>query len=225
MIDDPSPMKRLPRPLDPVEIRVLGSLLEKETTTPDQYPLTVPALVAACNQKTNRDPVLELAPREVEDALARLKSDVFVWPATGARAVRWRVSLERRWALTPATRAVMALLMLRGPQTAGELRSRGDRLHDFPTVPAVEAALASLAGGNEPLVVRLPRRPGQKEERWMHLAGGPVDLEAHGGDTPEAAPLRRSGLEDRLAAIEARLARIEEVLGIGEAAGTPTDLA
>ncbi len=215
MIDDPSPMKRLPRPLDPVEIRVLGSLLEKETTTPDQYPLTVPALVAACNQKTNRDPVLELAPREVEDALARLKSDVFVWPATGARAVRWRVSLDRRWTLTPATRAVMALLLLRGPQTAGELRSRSDRLHDFPTVLAVEAALESLAGGNEPLVVRLPRRPGQKEERWMHRVGGPVDLETLGEETaPELAAPRRSLLDDRLSAIEARLAKIEAALGL-----------
>jgi uncharacterized protein YceH (UPF0502 family) len=208
-------MKRLPRPLDPVEIRVLGSLLEKETTTPDQYPLTVPALVAACNQKTNRDPVLELAPREVEDALARLKSDVFVWPATGARAVRWRVSLDRRWTLTPATRAVMALLLLRGPQTAGELRSRSDRLHDFPTVLAVEAALESLAGGNEPLVVRLPRRPGQKEERWMHRVGGPVDLETLGEETaPELAAPRRSLLDDRLSAIEARLAKIEAALGL-----------
>lgn len=213
MIDDPTPMKRLPRPLDAVEIRVIGALLEKETTTPDQYPLTVQSLVAACNQKTNREPVLELEAREVEDALARLKGDVFVWPATGARAVRWRVSVERRWALTPATRAVVTLLLLRGPQTVGELRSRSDRLHDFPSVAAVEAALAKLAEGAEPLVVRLPRRPGQKEERWMHLVAGPVDLDALGAESPE--PVRRGGLEERLAAIEARLARIEEALGLG----------
>lgn len=214
MIDDPSPMKRLPRPLDPVEIRVLGSLLEKETTTPDQYPLTVPALLSACNQKTNRDPVLELETSEVEDALARLKSDVFVWPATGARAVRWRVSVERRWALSPATRAVITLLLLRGPQTAGELRSRSDRLHDFPTVAAVDIALAELATGSEPLVVRLPRRPGQKEERWMHLVAGPVDLESFSNELPDAIPSRRSSFDERLAAIEARLARIEEALGL-----------
>lgn len=214
MIDDPTPMKRLPRPLDPVEIRVLGSLLEKETTTPDQYPLTVPALVGACNQKTNRDPVLELPPGDVEDALARLKGDVFVWPSSGARAVRWRVSVERRWALAPATRAVITLLLLRGAQTVGELRSRSDRLHDFPTVSAVEAALDHLAAGPEPLVVRLPRRPGQKEERWMHLVAGSVDLESFAADLLEGAAPRRSGSEDRLAALEARVARIEAALGL-----------
>lgn len=214
MIDDPSPMKRLPRSLDAIEIRVLGSLLEKETTTPDQYPLTVPALVAACNQKTNREPVVELTVAEVEDALARLKGDVFVWPVTGARAVRWRVSVERRWGLAPATRAVLTLLLLRGPQTVGELRSRSDRLHDFPSTAAVEAALASLAAGPEPLVLRLPRRPGQKEERWTHLVAGAVDLDALASEAPEGP--RRAGLEDRLAAIEERLARIEAALGLAD---------
>jgi hypothetical protein len=164
-------MERLPRPLDPVECRVLGALLEKEQTTPEYYPLTVNALVAACNQKTNREPVTELTEGEVTAALERLRKNVLVWSSEGARTERWRHALDRRWRLTPATKALVTLLLLRGPQTPGELRGRSERMRRFATPAEVEAALAELAAGREPLARELPRAPGQKENRWTHVAG------------------------------------------------------
>ncbi|MBZ0089467.1 MAG: YceH family protein, partial [Thermoanaerobaculia bacterium] len=159
-------MQRIPRQLDAVECRVLGALLEKEQATPEYYPMTIHALVAACNQKSNREPVLELSEEEVEAALRRLFEDVMVWRSEGARALKWSHNLDRRWGLTAPTKAVMTLLLLRGAQTAGELRGRGDRLHAFATVAEVEAALGDLAAGDpalgeQPLVAELPRAPGQ----------------------------------------------------------------
>ncbi len=162
---DPT-MPRLPRPLDPVECRVLGALLEKEQATPEYYPMTINALVAACNQKNNRDPVLGLSEREVDAALRRLFEDVLVWRAEGARSLRWSHNLDQRWRLTPPSKAVMTLLLLRGPQTPGELRGRGQRLYPFDRPAEVEAVLADLAAGEEPLVAELEREPGQKERRW-----------------------------------------------------------
>lgn len=223
------PADRLPRPLDPVEVRVVGALLEKEQTTPDAYPLTLNALVAACNQKTNRDPVLSLDEAEVEAALERLLQDVFVWRTAGVRTERWQVNVERRWGLGGASKAVMTLLLLRGPQTPGELRSRSGRLHDFADPGAVEDELRGLAAGPEPLVVELPRGPGQKENRWMHLAGGPLEeesleaLAASGAPasrdvtargTPAACPASPGELEARLEEVERRLDRIERELGL-----------
>lgn len=207
----------------------MGALLEKEQTTPDAYPLTLNALVAACNQKTNRDPVLSLDEAEIEAALERLLQDVFVWRSAGARTERWQVNVERRWGLSSADKAVMTLLLLRGPQTPGELRSRSGRLHEFADPGEVEDHLRALAAGREPLVVELARGPGQKENRWMHLVGGPLeeesqaalaaptaptrDLTARG--TPAAFPASPGELEDRLDAVERRLARIERELGLG----------
>lgn len=205
---------RLPRTLDPVEIRVLGALLEKEQTTPDQYPLTLNALVAACNQRTNREPVMDLAPPDVAGALDRLHEDVLVWPTSGARTERWRHSVDRRWQLTPAARAVMTVLLLRGPQTPGELRGRSDRLHPFESTAEVEATLEELATGDEPLVVQLGRRPGQKEARWAHLVGGePEDVET----AAPVPPPPRDGLADRVAELERRVAALERALGDGGA--------
>ena len=174
-------IERLPRRLDAIECRVLGALLEKEQATPEYYPLTLNALVAACNQKTNREPVMELDEGEVSAALDRLRKNVLVWSSEGARSDRWRHALDRRWRLGPATKAVVTLLLLRGPQTAGELRTRSERLHRFATPAEVEAALGELAAGREPLARELPRRPGQKENRWTHLAG----------EEPAAAPAAR----------------------------------
>ncbi len=161
----------IPRPLDAVEVRVLGALLEKEQTTPELYPLTVNALLAACNQKTNREPVLQLSEAAVWEALERLRQEVLVWRSEGARAERWKQSVSRRWGLDAAGKALMTLLLLRGPQTAGELRSRSDRLHAFASLEEVEETLRRLAATEEPLVAELPRRAGQKETRWTHLVG------------------------------------------------------
>lgn len=156
------------RKLDPVEIRVLGALLEKEQTTPEQYPLTTLAVVAACNQKTNREPVSDYSETEVTEALDRLREDVLVWRSQSARAERWEHRLDRRWELDKRAKAVMTLLLLRGPQTPGELRTRAERLHSFESVEEVEATLERLASGFDALVRELPRRPGQREARWTH---------------------------------------------------------
>ncbi len=157
------------RLLDPVEQRVLGVLLEKEQTTPDQYPLTINATITACNQKTNRDPVMSLNETEVVEALDRLRLDVLAWRSEGARVERWQHSVERRWHLSGARKAVLTVLLLRGPQTPGELKTRTERMHPFSSTDEVERALEELAEGAEGLVEKLSRRPGQREIRWDHL--------------------------------------------------------
>ena len=222
MLTDDAPPARLPRPLDPMESRVLGALLEKQQATPEYYPLTLHALVAACNQKSNRDPVTDLSAGEVEAALERLREHVFVWKTGGARAEKWEQNVERRWTLDGATKAVMTLLLLRGAQTPGELRARSDRLHAFATLDEVEAALARLAEGLEPLVAELPRRPGQKEARWTHLVGGPVK-DATTPSAPAPAPSGRpdplasrvTALEERMAALSRELSDLKRKLGEG----------
>lgn len=178
-------MERLPRPLDAVECRVLGALLEKEQATPEYYPLTLKALIAACNQKSNREPVMELSDDEVAGALDRLRQNVLVWRSEGTRSERWRHAVDRRWGLEPASKAIVTLLLLRGPQTAGELRGRSERLHHFDTPHDVENALESLASGAQPLVRELPREPGQKGTRWTHVVGEGVVGEVAAPDGAE----------------------------------------
>jgi len=204
---------RLPRQLDPVEIRVLGCLLEKERTTPDAYPLTLNALTAACNQKSNRDPVMQLTATDVDGVLARLRAEVLVWPEEGSRAQKWTHNLDRKWGLPPDAMAVMTALMLRGPQTTGELRSRTERMHPFASTAEVEHVLVGLAGGDEPLAVHLTRRPGQKEARWTHLVGGEPD-EATSAFVPSAEPPPASGLSERIAELEDRVARLEKAISL-----------
>lgn len=173
------------RPLDFYELRVLGALLEKEQTTPDHYPLTINALISACNQKTNRDPVTQLTETEVVEALDRLRLDALTWRREGARAERWEHLLDRRWALTGARKAIMTLLVLRGPQTPGELKSRSERMHPFGSVQEVEETLAELASGDEEkMACELPRRPGQRETRWAHLCGEDDPLETAAASAP-----------------------------------------
>ena len=202
---------RLPRELDAVEIRVLGCLLEKEQTTPDAYPLSVNALLGACNQKSNRDPVMALSQTDVEGALDRLHGEVMVWPVDGARIRKWRHSLDRMWNLTPATRAVMTVLLVRGAQTAGEIRTRTERMHPFASTGEVEQALASLAAGDEPLTVHLARQPGQKEARWTHLVGGQPDQRTAVFE-PAAVAVPGIGLSQRVSELEDRVARLEQLL-------------
>ena len=219
------PRPRLPRELDPVELRVLGSLMEKQLSTPEYYPLTLNALVAAANQKSNREPVMELGDDEIQRALDRLQDEKLVWKVMGGRAVRYDHNLDHVWHLDRAQKALLTLLFLRGPQTAGELRGRSDRLHAFDSVPAAEETLRDMAAHSEPLVRQLPRRPGQKEERWAHLAGGAVvETEPYAasasGDAaaprPESGPplsARVARLEEQLAALTAAFEALKRKLG------------
>lgn len=206
---DGAPLRRMPRDLDAVEQRVVGCLLEKERITPDAYPLTLSALVAACNQKTSREPVTDLTEREVASALDRLFGEVLVWHHDGARARRWSHNLDRRLGLGSAHKALLALLLLRGPQTVGELKGRSDRLHGFESLGEVEDALEGLADPADPLVAVLPREPGRKEPRWTQLLGGPVESAPEGPDDPgrsrgdgAARPAARRTLEERIDRLE-----------------------
>jgi uncharacterized protein YceH (UPF0502 family) len=210
---------RVPCELDQVEVRILGCLMEKQLSTPEYYPLTLNALVAACNQKSNREPVLELGEDEVQRALDRLQDEKLVWKVVGGRAVRYDHNLDHVWHLDRAQKALMTLLFLRGPQTTGELRGRSDRLNGFDSVSAVEQTLEAMASHSEPLVRRMPRRPGQKEERWTHTVGGAVveapepeaQVTSSGGGEPLSMRVQR--LEQQLAALEAELRALKEKLG------------
>ena len=206
----------LPRVLDAVEIRVLGCLLEKQQLTPEYYPLTVNALVAACNQRSSREPVMDLTAGEVVAALDRLAEHVLVWKSAGARSERWLHNLDRRWQLDAPTKAVVTLLFLRGPQTPGELRGRAERMHAFATPAEVEEVLHRLAAGPEPMVVELARQPGRKETRWAHLAGGqpeepaPAPRPAHGGELAERLERLEARVEELSTSLSALLSRLEE---------------
>lgn len=183
--------------LDPVEGRVIGSLAEKQLTTPQQYPLTLNALVLACNQTSNRHPVVDFDETLVEAALSSLKAAGwvrFVHPSHGRSVMRYRQVLDERLGLDERRLALVAVLLLRGPQTAGELRARTERMAQFESIDSVEADLSRLAAEAEPLVVRLPRQPGQKEERWVQLltpaeAGVPGPAER----APAVGPAASSG--------------------------------
>jgi len=213
---------RIPRSLDPTEVRVLGALMEKQMSTPEYYPLTLNALVAACNQKSNREPVMELAEGDVQRALDRLQDEKLVWRVLGGRAVRFDHNLDKVWHLKPAEKAILTLLFLRGPQTSGELRGRSDRLHKFETVNEVEDTLRDMAAHSEPLVRELARRPGQKEARWAHLAGGAVADDEPvlgprssvlGLETGEPLSARVASLEQRVEELSAKLDQLLKTLG------------
>lgn len=177
--------------LTPEEIRVLGSLVEKEATTPDAYPLSTNSLVAACNQRTSRDPVLDLAESTVTETLISLRERGLVRTARGegSRVYKHAHTLGAALELDPGSLAVLSVLMLRGPQTVGELRTRTERQIEFASLDAVQFALEQLGRREPPLAVILPRRPGQKEARWEHALGGR-------SDEPATAPPSRSGAAD-----------------------------
>jgi uncharacterized protein YceH (UPF0502 family) len=209
---------RIPRPLDALEIRVLGVLLEKEQTTPEVCPLTVNAILAGCNQKTNREPVMELTEGQVVEALERLRQEVLVWRSEGARSEKWQQSVVRRWGLDRAGKALMTLLLLRGAQTPGELRTRSERLHPFATLQQVEDGLQGMATIDEPLVAEQPRRAGQKEIRWIHLVGEILEPEAVtappevvGKPSGPALSERVARLEETVQRLEAELAELREL--------------
>ena len=198
-------------PLDVVGVRVLGSLIEKAITTPDSYPLTLNALTAACNQKSNRDPVLELDEATVLQSLEDLgrRSLVRAVHRSDSRAKRYRHLMSESLNLHPAEISVMCVLMLRGAQTAGEIRTRTARLFAFADLGQVDITLKALMTLSVPLVAQLPRRAGQKEVRYAHLLSGePVEdpLEQRAVDPVETD--RVEGLEDAVASLRAELAEL-----------------
>ena len=217
--------------LTTIQGRVLGCLLEKERTTPDQYPLTLNALVLACNQSTSRDPVMHLVDHEVETVLAGLKSETllrYVHPSHGRSVTRYRQVADEAWALDPPAAALVAVLLLRGPQTVAELRTRTERMHAFESPEAVETVLRELSLRGS--VQLLDRQPGHKEPRWQQLLAEeaeptsvPAGAVMFGGRA--AAGTVAGSTAERLAALEARVARLEDALGdlLPDETGPATD--
>ena len=197
---------------DAVEIRVLGCLIEKQRTTPDTYPLTLNSLRLACNQATNRDPVVEYDEETIRDALQRLwrKDWARLASGQGSRTVKYRQLVQETLRLGGDEMSLLCVLMLRGPQTPGELKQRTERLHPFADLAEVEETLERLI--ERDLVARLERRPGQKEERFAQLLGGEVE-DAAAAEAARLA-LARDPLEERVAALEAELAAIKAELGL-----------
>ena len=191
---------------DAVEIRVLGCLIEKQRTTPEAYPLSLNALRLACNQSTNRDPVVDYDEPDIRAALDHMSGRGWVRLASGpgSRAVKYRHLLDQAFDLAKDELALLGVLMLRGPQTLGELKQRSERLHPFESTGQVADTLDRLSGRE--LVVRLPRRPGQKEDRFAQLLGGAGETET-ASEPRSHVPITDD--EDRLAAIEERLERLE----------------
>lgn len=195
--------------LTETEIRVVGSLVEKQLTTPEYYPLTLNALTAACNQKSNRDPVMSLSETEIMAAVDRLRDEnlVYLFYGSGSRTVKYKHMLPSVYELDPAGTAVMAVLMLRGPQTIGEIRERTGRMHEFGDLNEVQQTLDDLSRRDEPLIVKLERQPGQKEARYAHLLSGAVDV------TKLAAAAERttsagSASNDRIEKLETEVERL-----------------
>jgi uncharacterized protein len=215
--DDPLP---LDPPLDAEEARVLGCLIEKQSTTPEAYPLTQNAALAACNQKSSRNPVMQMEMGRVGWVLRRLEERGLVKSDHGARAARFAHRADAVLQITPGQRALIGLMLLRGPQTLAELHSRSERLHRFEDIDDVRAHLDALAAREAPLVVLLPRGPGQREDRYMHLLSGvvkepPAARSTSSPSTPassassDALANRIIDLERRVEALERRLAEAE----------------
>ena len=198
--------------LTPIEVRVLASLVEKQLTTPEYYPLTLNALTAACNQKSNRDPVMSLGDTEIQAAIDSLRDQslVYLYYGTGTRTVKYKHMLPSVYELDPAGVAVLAVLMLRGPQTIGEIRERSGRMHEFGDLNEVQQTLDELAHRDEPLLARLERQAGQKEARYAHLLSGEVDVTslATTGEKRSATadPSRLETLENEITNLKQELA-------------------
>ncbi|WP_434629940.1 DUF480 domain-containing protein [Pseudomonas sp. Z1-29] len=203
--------------LNSTEIRILGALIEKQATNPETYPLTLNALVLACNQKTSREPVTNLSPGQVGQSLRALEGRGFTRLVMGSRADRWEHRVDKALELVPAQVILMGLLFLRGPQTVNELLTRSGRMHDFEDTEQVVHQLERLIARGLALLV--PRQAGQREDRYVHAMGDPADIEAI--LAARQHPIERSGagsgvslerleeLEARIAALEERLARLE----------------
>lgn len=197
-----------------LETRVLGVLAEKQRTVPDSYPLTLNLLVTGCNQKSNRDPVIEATEAEVQGALDSLRAMSLIVETSGGRAARYGHNIEKVLHIPTQSTALLIMLMLRGPQTAGELRINCDRLHKFADISAVESFLIELAERAESaLVVELPRQPGARENRWMHLLSGAPLIEQRTSVMSSLAPPSSDVTVGEIAALKANVAKLESELG------------
>lgn len=196
--------------LSPEQIRVLGSLMEKAKTTPDYYPMTLNGLIAACNQKTSRKPVVNYDEETIGIALNSLKIAGLMSTATGgsSRATKYKHNFAIVYPLLPAEVAVMCLLFLRGPQTPGEINTNSGRLHEFETLEEVNQTLEKLA--KEGYIKQLPKRPGQKEQRYAHLFSGDVEFVEEDFGTDELSTRPNTQLEERIAKLETELAELKE---------------
>jgi uncharacterized protein YceH (UPF0502 family) len=196
--------------LDPIQTRVLGCLVEKELATPEYYPLTLNALSNACNQKSNRDPVMALEESDVQEALDQLRQKQLAHTsAEGVRSTKYCHNLEGTLRLEPEELAILAELLLRGPQTPGELRTRASRMHPIPDLEAAETFLCNLMERDEPLVVKLPRQPGRKEHRFAQRLSGPVDEQE---ESFEPGAVVTTEKQDRTAELEAEVAALRAEL-------------
>lgn len=193
------------------EIRVLGSLMEKSRTTPDYYPMTINGLTAACNQKSSRRPVVNYDEDTVVRTLDTLKKKGLVSTATGgsSRAIKYKHNFAIVFPVIPSEVAIICLLLLRGPQTPGELNTNSGRLYEFESLDDVQEALEKLSSGDLPYLTQLPRRTGQKEARYMHLLGETLDVSEY--DEPESQSASGSN-SSSVAALEERVAKLEEEL-------------
>jgi hypothetical protein len=203
-------MERL---LDDIEARVVGCLVEKDLATPEYYPLTLNALTNACNQKSNRDPVMLFEETDVIRALDSLRQKQLAHQsAEGVRAAKYCHNLEAVLNLDPEDLAILAELLLRGPQTVGELRNRAERMCPVGDLQAVEELLQNLMEREEPLVMRLPRQPGRKEHRFTHLLSGLPDIEESAALPTEPARLKVAAENDRIARLEEEVAALRAEL-------------
>ena len=197
-------------PLNATEVRILGCLIEKQATTPETYPLTLNSLVLACNQKTSREPLMNLAEGQVGQALRALEGRGLTRLVMGGRADRWEHRVDKALELVRPQQALLGLLFLRGPQTVSELLTRSSRLYQFEDAAEVQHQLERLIGRE--LACLLPRQSGQREDRYMHRLGEAADLEALLATRQAETPARGAADEARMAELEARVAALEERL-------------
>lgn len=206
------------RDLSAAEARVLAVLVEKQHTVPDSYPLSLNALTQGCNQKTAREPVMNLGESEVLEAVNELKGMNLVQEVSGNRVVRFEHNLRRVYGVPGQSEALLTVLMLRGPQTAAELRLNAERLHRFADISSVEGFLEELAAHEPPWAVKLPRAPGAREQRWAQLLCGPVALEAAaagmGSDRATARDDELQQLRAEVETLKAQVARLMSELGL-----------
>ena len=197
--------------LEDTELRVLGAMMEKSRTTPDYYPMTVNSLVAACNQKTSRKPVVNYDDATVIETLNTLKRRGLISTATGGtdRVIKYKHNFAIVYPVIPSEIAIICLLILRGPQTPGELNTNSGRLYEFESIEEVQEILDKLSSGENPFIKQLPRRPGQKEVRYVHLLGGSTDWSDE-NFAAEASSATSGNLEARLAKVETELAELKE---------------
>lgn len=197
-------------PLHAIEVRILGCLIEKQLTTPESYPLTLNAVQLACNQKTSREPLMNLESGEVGRYLRSLEGRQLVHLQMGSRADRWEQRCDKQLELVKPQTVLLGLFMLRGPQTLNELLTRSNRMYDFDDVAEIQHQLERLIGRS--LAMLLPRQTGQREDRYMHLLGEPADLESLLASRPSGRSEAAAPNEDRLVELEARIAALEERL-------------